>query len=72
MRVSYLSIAVSLAAVLCQAASVPSSHVVHERRDVPPKQWVKRSRVAENAILPMRIGLAQSNLHRGYDLLMDV
>jgi tripeptidyl-peptidase-1 len=46
--------------------------VVHEKRFVPPSQWIKRDRVSSAAILPVRIGLKQSNLEKGYDFLMDV
>lgn len=55
-----------------QSAVVPSTHAVHEKRDFTPKAWVKRDRLHPRALLPMRIGLKQRNLDRGYDLLMDV
>lgn len=56
------------------AAAVPASlkHVLHEKRDVPASDWVKSGRVEADAILPMRIGLTQTNLDNGYDYLMDV
>lgn len=52
---------------------VPSSHVLHERH-LPhwSKQWAKRSKVPESQILPVRIGLKQSNLEAGHDKLMDM
>jgi tripeptidyl-peptidase I len=66
-------VAASLAlAALTAAAPSPKGHVRHEKRDSPPAQWVKRSRVASDAILPVRIGLTQSNLHKAGDYLMDV
>jgi len=34
--------------------------------------WIKRERVAGDAILPIKIGLKQQNLDKGYDWLMDV
>ena len=46
-------------------------YVVHEKRDVS-SEWIKRGRVAPNAVLPVRIGLVQSNLDQGHDLLMDI
>jgi len=56
------------------AASVtalPSnSHVLHEKREVPLSH--PRVRVAPDAVIPIRIGLKQSNLHLGYDKLMEV
>ena len=48
------------------------NHVIHEKRDVVPRHWQKRSRVDPTAVLPVRIGLTQSNLDRGDSLLHDV
>ncbi|KAK0115982.1 hypothetical protein ONS95_013021 [Cadophora gregata] len=68
----------SLGLALCiapfvQAAAVPKSHVLHERRDTTSaKQWVKREQLSPTAILPMRIGLKQQNLEYGHDYLMDI
>ena len=56
--------------VLC--AILPNTHVLHEKRDHLASAWIKRDRVQRNAILPIRIGLSQSNLHKGDDLLMQV
>jgi tripeptidyl-peptidase-1 len=50
----------------------PASHVVHERRDHIPKAWMKRDRLDAAAQLPVRIGMTQKNLDKGYDLLMEV
>ncbi|KAK0119805.1 Tripeptidyl-peptidase sed1 [Cadophora gregata] len=63
-----------LGAFVAQAAAVPfsSSNLVHERRDTVPNSWIKRSRVDANVELPVRIGMTQSNLDKGHDLLMDV
>lgn len=63
-----------LGVIAAQAAAVPfqASHVVHERRDSMPKAWVKRDRVEASAELPVRIGMTQSNLEKGHDLLMEV
>ena len=49
-----------------------SGFVVHEKREVPAQAWVKRGAVAPDALLPMKIGLKQQNLHLGYEYLMDV
>jgi tripeptidyl-peptidase-1 len=68
---SFLCIALTLFAT-AQCVVVPKAHVVHEKRAVTPSRWVKRERLSPAVILPMRIGLKQKNLHRGYDLLMDV
>ena len=66
--------AVSLVSLLACATALPSSsdHVVHERREASLKQWQKREGLGSRSKLPMRIGLKQSNLDRGHDLLMEV
>jgi tripeptidyl-peptidase-1 len=52
------------------ALAVSTSHVLHEKRSISlPYQ---RERVDGHAIIPVRIGLRQSNLHTGYERLMDV
>ncbi|KAL4921471.1 peptidase S8/S53 domain-containing protein [Aspergillus aurantiobrunneus] len=48
------------------------THIIHERREVLPGSWTGETRLAGQEVLPVRIGLAQSNLDRGHDLLMDV
>jgi len=53
--------------------AIPSNnHVVHEKRTQMPKYWEKKSRIDPDRTLPMRIGLTQSNLHKGDELLMEV
>ena len=71
MRLSSLALAVALVA---EAIAIPtvSNHVLHERRDMPMRNWVKRSRVHGASSLPVRIGLTQRNLNRAEDLLMEV
>lgn len=54
------------------AIAIPNSHVVHEERAAAPERWVKRARVAPDSILPVRIGLTQSNLDRGEEFLHSV
>ena len=52
---------------------IPSSHSLHERHSPHwEQQWTKRSKVPGSQILPMRIGLKQSNLEAGHDKLMDM
>jgi tripeptidyl-peptidase-1 len=56
-----------------QTAAIPfTNYVVHERCDYVPKSWMKRGNLDSAAELPVRIGLTQSNLDRGRDLLMEV
>ena len=63
-----------LSVLAAQAAAVPHpvKHIVHERRDALPKSWIKRDRLDANVELPVRIGMTQSNLDRGHELLMEV
>lgn len=68
MRASLLLLSVTVAL----ASPAPRNYVVHERRDALPSVWVEESRLDKSAMLPMRIGLTQSNLDRGHDLLMEV
>ena len=53
-------------------ASVPSSHVVHEKRSDVGNTWAKRERVHPSSVMPMRVGLAYSNLDKAHNALMDV
>jgi tripeptidyl-peptidase-1 len=52
---------------------VPSTHVLHERH-APHwgQKWTKRAKVPSDIVLPMRIGLKQSNLDAGHDKLMEL
>jgi len=45
---------------------------MHEKRQTPSSDWVKVARIEKTAILPMRIGLTQSNLDQGHEFLMEV
>jgi tripeptidyl-peptidase-1 len=65
-------VAVAAIAALSNAAPAPIKHVLHEKRQTPSSDWVKVARIKGTAILPMRIGLTQSNLDKGHDLLMEV
>ncbi|TFB01338.1 Aorsin [Trichoderma ghanense] len=56
-----------------------SSYVLHETRTPTGtghvnshRQWKRGSRLDPHAIIPLRIGLAQSNIHLGYQKLMEV
>lgn len=66
---SFISVSVVLSTT---AAIVPSTHGVHEKRDVHSSRWTKLGRVRPEAILPVRIALSQNNLDKGHDYLMDV
>ena len=72
MKISLLATFGALAAV---ASALPASapHVVHEKRS-STSSWTKVPEVKlnERITLPVRIGLAESNLDSGYDLLLDI
>lgn len=68
MLLGLLSVSSLLASVLAAPHATP--RVVHERRALPALD--RGDRVDPNSIIPVRIGLKQSNLDSGYDRLMDV
>ncbi|KAJ5522710.1 hypothetical protein N7513_013283 [Penicillium frequentans] len=60
------------AAVGVLAVPAPYGHVVHERRDFIPTSWTEERRLDASTLLPVRIGLTQSNLNYGHELLMEM
>jgi tripeptidyl-peptidase-1 len=65
----------AVAVLVVAAVAAPSNiqrHVLHEKRETARSSWIKRDRLRPDVKLPMRIGLVQSNLDQGHDLLMDV
>lgn len=69
----YLFVLSVLYTLLASTLALPSSNkVVHEKRDRIPQAWAKRSKVDGLEMLPVRIGLVQSNLDKGHDMLMEV
>lgn len=69
---SFITLATAFAVA---AVALPSAHppyTLHEKRESSHPAWVKRSEVPTGAKLPVRIGLSQSNLDKGHDLLMDI
>lgn len=69
----------AIAALLLLAASAVSAlpsnnYVLHESRHSHGRRgvWKRNSRADADGILPLRIGITQSNLHLAYDRLMDV
>ena len=71
MRFSHILLGAAAAAGVL-GSPTPNDYVVHERRAVLPPSWSVEKRLDKASILPMRIGLRQSNLDRGHDLLMEV
>lgn len=72
MKHSSLLAVVALAVLSNAAPTDTTRHVLHEKRSTTPRRWQRGQRVHEDAILPIKIGLTQSNLDDGYGLLMDV
>ncbi|KAJ5994597.1 hypothetical protein N7451_010321 [Penicillium sp. IBT 35674x] len=60
------------AAVGVLAVPAPYGHAVHERRDFIPTSWTEEKRLDASTLLPVRIGLTQSNLDYGHELLMEM
>ncbi|RHZ61276.1 Tripeptidyl-peptidase sed1 [Aspergillus turcosus] len=71
MRFSHVLLGAAAAAGVL-ASPTPDHLVLHERRAVLPRSWTEEKRLDKGSTLPMRIGLTQSNLDRGHDLLMEV
>ena len=65
--VSFLSV------TTVNALPTPNDHVVHEKRGIS-SHWAHEEFARPNPqmILPIRIGLAQSNMDMLHDMLMDV
>lgn len=70
MKTSILLLGAAAAGAL--AAPSPRDYEVHERREYIPEYWTEGKRLDGSASLPVRIGLAQSNLDYGHDVLMDM
>lgn len=69
----HLSVFALLGLLAVEGLAAPAvPHVLHEKRDKTSRAWIKRSRLEGKAKLPMRIGLTQSNLETGHDILMDM
>lgn len=77
---SVLALAAGLAFAAAPVSGRPSSnYVLHETRGASStgqpngvRHWKRGTRLDPDAIIPLRIGLTQTNLDLGYDKLMDV
>jgi len=69
-----LSTLLTTSALVAGALASPLTlpHVVHEKRASAPAGWTRRDVLDRRAILPMRVALAQSNLDKGHEWLMEV
>lgn len=69
MKVSLLSLLFATGA----SAAPALTHAIHEKRETQLQKWSRRDlKLNRDAVIPMSIGLTQSNLDKGYDFLMDV
>ena len=71
----YTAIIGSLFAGISLAVPAPSEYVRHQTRNLAAphlKKWIKRSRAPAEAEVVVSIALAQRNLARGHDMLMDI
>lgn len=70
----HFSVLVVASALAHTSLGTPASaaHNLHEKREYLPHAWVKREELNGNLKLPVRIGMKQSNLDLGDQLLMDV
>ncbi|KAI2789280.1 Tripeptidyl-peptidase sed1 [Penicillium oxalicum] len=60
------------AATAVMAMPAPHEYEVHERRDQVPASWTDSKKLDGSVMLPVRIGLTQSNLDQGHNLLMEM
>lgn len=70
MKSSFVLLGVAAVGVL--AVPTPYGHAIHERRDFIPASWTEEKRLDASTLLPVRIGLTQSNLDYGHELLMEM
>jgi tripeptidyl-peptidase I len=54
------------------ASPFATSHSIHEKRSEVPAGWEKKHLLDRRAVLPVRIGLAQSNLDKAWEWLRGV
>lgn len=62
-----------LGAAATGSLAAPAPHYeLHERRDVIPTSWRQGKRLDGSTLLPVRVGLTQSNIDHGHDLLIEM
>ncbi|KAJ5729534.1 uncharacterized protein N7483_004042 [Penicillium malachiteum] len=72
MKISCLLLGAAAAGVIAAPAPAPHDLKLHERRDFIPTSWSEERRLDASTSLPVRIGLVQSNLDYGHELLMQM
>lgn len=66
------SIAAVTFATLAATSPIGNTHSLHEKRSEIPPGWERLDTLDRRAVLPLKIGLAQSNLDKGWEWLNDV
>ncbi|KAF8158458.1 subtilisin-like protein [Crassisporium funariophilum] len=61
-----------LAKFVLGAPSSRTNHVIHEKRAAEPLDWTQARRLESHKVLNMRVGLAQQNMHRLEEMLLEV
>lgn len=69
----FVTLVAAAFAAVAIALPAPNNHVLHEKRS-SSTSWLPNERVKPdpNIKLPVRIGLTETNLHLGDDILMQV
>jgi tripeptidyl-peptidase-1 len=69
----HFSTLVLFSGLAASVLAVPATrHSVHESRFIVPPGWERQGRLEHDLVLPVRVGLTQSNLDNAEDLLADV
>ena len=64
---------IALGALVTTSLAAPAAtYVQHEKRNMLPPGWVRDEKLPSHSILPMRIALAQNNLDKAEEYLMEV
>ncbi|RMY45607.1 hypothetical protein D0865_09799 [Hortaea werneckii] len=66
------SIAAVAFAAIAATSPIGNTHSLHEKRSDIPPGWERLDALDRRAVLPVKIGLAQSNLDKGWEWLNDV
>lgn len=72
MRTDVVQLLAAFVVAVTASPVARSSYVVHETRSIIPADWSHHSRLHEAAVLPVRIGLTQQNLHRAEEFINEV
>jgi tripeptidyl-peptidase-1 len=56
----------------CLAVPLVENHVLHEHQGLISRGWKRSLKLDDDVQVPVRIGLKQNNIHKSYQLLMDV